>query len=86
MTKTAPSDAELLKRAYTVRTKEEMKQLYHDWANSYDHTMVDGLTYNAPFKTADALDRHLAALSDAIAHRYFLQGAEPLRADGFTLA
>ncbi|GAA4770636.1 circularly permuted type 2 ATP-grasp protein [Stakelama sediminis] len=34
----------------------------------------------------NALDRHLAALSDAIAHRYFLQGAEPLRADGFTLA
>jgi len=27
-----------------------------------------------------------AALSDAIARRYFLQGAEPLRADGLTLA
>ena len=59
MTKTAASDAELLKRAYSVKTREEMKQLYHDWAHSYDHTMVDGLTYNAPVKTADALARHL---------------------------
>ncbi|GGB23888.1 hypothetical protein GCM10011380_11950 [Sphingomonas metalli] len=38
---------------------------------------------------ADALgdiERRLAALSDAIARRYFLQGAEPLRAVGLTLA
>ncbi|TPG17538.1 hypothetical protein EAH87_12490 [Sphingomonas koreensis] len=38
---------------------------------------------------ADALgdvERRLGALSEAIAHRYFLQGAEPLRAAGLTLA
>lgn len=38
---------------------------------------------------ADALggiERQLAALSEAIARRYFLQGAEPLRAGGLTLA
>jgi uncharacterized alpha-E superfamily protein len=38
---------------------------------------------------ADALgdiERRLAQLSDAIARRYFLQGAEPLRAVGLTLA
>ena len=39
--------------------------------------------------TADTLnevERRLARLSEAIAHRYFLQGAEPLRASGLTLA
>lgn len=32
------------------------------------------------------IERRLMRLSDAIAHRYFLQGAEPLRASGLTLA
>ena len=32
------------------------------------------------------VERRLAALSDAVARRYFLQGAEPLRAGGLTLA
>ena len=32
------------------------------------------------------IERRLAALSDAIARRYFLQGAETLRAAGLTLA
>ena len=32
------------------------------------------------------VERRLAQLSDAIARRYFLQGAEPLRAGGLTLA
>jgi hypothetical protein len=32
------------------------------------------------------LERRLYALSDAVARRYFLQGAEPLRAGGLTLA
>ncbi len=32
------------------------------------------------------IEQHLAGLSDAIARRYFLQGAEPLRAGGLTLA
>ena len=34
----------------------------------------------------NAIERQLGDLSDAIAHRYFLQGAEPLRAGGLTLA
>ena len=34
----------------------------------------------------DTTERRLASLSDAIARRYFLQGAEPLRAGGLTLA
>ena len=32
------------------------------------------------------IERKLYALSEAIARRYFLQGAEPLRAGGLTLA
>ena len=43
----------------------------------------------APLLDADALgeiERRLARLSDAVARRYFLQGAEPLRASGLTLA
>jgi uncharacterized circularly permuted ATP-grasp superfamily protein/uncharacterized alpha-E superfamily protein len=36
--------------------------------------------------TLDEVDRRLARLSDAIAHRYFLQGHEALRAAGLTLA
>ena len=36
--------------------------------------------------TLTEIERRLAALSDAIARRYFLHGAEPLRASGLTLA
>jgi uncharacterized alpha-E superfamily protein len=36
--------------------------------------------------TLGEVERRLAALSDAVARRYFLQGAEPLRASGLTLA
>jgi uncharacterized circularly permuted ATP-grasp superfamily protein/uncharacterized alpha-E superfamily protein len=37
-------------------------------------------------KTLWEIDAGLARLSDAVARRYFLQGAEPLRAGGLTLA
>ena len=46
-------------------------------------------TASAATLDTDALgdiERRLADLSDALAHRYFLQGAEPLRAGGLTLA
>jgi uncharacterized alpha-E superfamily protein len=36
--------------------------------------------------TLKKIEQQLYALSDAIARRYFLQGAEPLRAAGMTLA
>ncbi|MBB5713247.1 circularly permuted type 2 ATP-grasp protein [Sphingomonas aerophila] len=36
--------------------------------------------------TLGSIERRLSQLSDAIARRYFLQGAEPLRAAGLTLA
>ena len=36
--------------------------------------------------TLGDVERRLGLLSEAIARRYFLQGAEPLRAGGLTLA
>jgi uncharacterized circularly permuted ATP-grasp superfamily protein/uncharacterized alpha-E superfamily protein len=36
--------------------------------------------------TLNEVERRLARISDAVARRYFLQGAEPLRASGLTLA
>ncbi len=37
-------------------------------------------------ETLGGMERQLASLSEAIARRYFLQGAEPLRAEGLVLA
>ena len=52
---------------------------------------LHGMIETATAATLDAatlldVERRLATLSDAIARRYFLQGAEPLRAVGLTLA
>ncbi|MDP1027274.1 circularly permuted type 2 ATP-grasp protein [Sphingomonas sp. KR1UV-12] len=54
-------------------------------------TALNALIATATAATLDAdtlgdIERRLATLSDAIARRYFLQGAEPLRAVGLTLA
>ena len=54
-------------------------------------TGLCALVATAQASTLDAatlgeVERRLMRLSDAIAHRYFLRGAEPLRASGLTLA
>ena len=54
-------------------------------------TALAAIVATATAATLDAdtlgdVERRLGALSDAIARRYFLQGAEPLRAHGLTLA
>ena len=54
-------------------------------------TALGALVSTAQAATLDAgllgeVERRLAKLSDAIGHRYFLQGAEALRAAGLTLA
>ena len=51
---------------------------------------LDALLATATATVLDAdllgdIERRLGSLSDAIARRYFLQGSEPLRADGLTL-
>ncbi len=54
-------------------------------------TELKALVSTARAATIDAdllndVERRLARISDAVARRYFLQGAEPLRASGLTLA
>jgi predicted TPR repeat methyltransferase len=46
-------DAELLRRAYALESKADGEQLYRDWAATYDQTMIDGLGYQVPKRTAE---------------------------------
>src|SRR5215510_11910475 len=43
-----PASAALLRRAYDLNDVAEGQQLYREWAESYDATMLDGLGYTAP--------------------------------------
>ncbi len=53
-------DAEYLKRAYDLSNMAESAQLYEEWAETYDQTMLDGLGYVSPHKLtalfADVVD------------------------------
>lgn len=60
MTKDGHKANELLQRAYSVKNVAETKELYRDWATTYDETMLDGLGYVTPQKTAAMLAEHLA--------------------------
>jgi predicted TPR repeat methyltransferase len=53
-------DAELLRRAYALRTQAEGAELYREWATTYDRTMVDGLGYISPGALVDLFARHVA--------------------------
>ncbi|KAG1702675.1 Methyltransferase-like protein 27 [Nymphon striatum] len=55
MTKKSNSSEELLARAYALSNDKETKALYRDWASTYDETMLDGLSYLTPSKTAELL-------------------------------
>jgi predicted TPR repeat methyltransferase len=46
-------DAALLKRAYSLRDQRDGQELYAEWAETYDTTMVAGLGYVAPTFFAD---------------------------------
>jgi predicted TPR repeat methyltransferase len=52
-TKLRPED--LLQRAYDVKSPEEAKNLYRDWAGSYDQQLERGLRYVAPTVIAEML-------------------------------
>ncbi len=45
-------DAALLRRAYGLEGRDEGARLYEEWADTYDHTMVDGLGYLSPQRLA----------------------------------
>ncbi|MEC9342656.1 MAG: class I SAM-dependent methyltransferase [Pseudomonadota bacterium] len=51
---------ELLARAYALSGDDETKSLYSDWASTYDATMLDGLGYLTPARTAAMLAESLA--------------------------
>ena len=49
------SSAELLKRAYGLDTPGEARELYRDWASTYDAHLEKGLRYLAPQRLAQIL-------------------------------
>jgi len=59
-------------------------QQAHATALAATITTADARTLDAD--TLGEVERRLGVLSEAVARRYFLQGAEPLRAAGLTLA
>jgi hypothetical protein len=46
--------AELLKRAYDLKSDDETHALYRDWAGTYEDTMLQGLGYLSPALVSDA--------------------------------
>jgi predicted TPR repeat methyltransferase len=56
----------LLARAYALRSDEESRALYRDWARTYDQTMVDGLQYRSPTVVVDLLRPHLASSQSSV--------------------
>ncbi len=46
---------ELLARAYALQDPHAARELYRDWARTYDDTMLRGLGYLTPTRTAELL-------------------------------
>lgn len=53
-----PDRDQMLDKAYTVETNEEVEQLYREWADRYDTDTVGRFGYVAPKLAADAFARH----------------------------
>ena len=51
--------ADLLKRAYDLKSDDETHALYRDWADTYEDTMLLGLGYLSPALVSDALANHV---------------------------
>ena len=54
------SSAELLERAYGLETPKQARELYRDWATTYDMHLQSGLHYRAPQRIAEILAGVLA--------------------------
>ncbi|WP_337659956.1 class I SAM-dependent DNA methyltransferase [Anderseniella sp. Alg231-50] len=52
--------AELLERAYKLSTDADTHDLYRDWAETYDKTMLDGLGYLSPRLVSRLLADHVS--------------------------
>ena len=76
----------LLERAYSLDSDDEAKALYRDWAQSYDKTMLEGLGYCTPAKTAALLAQYAEGRTEPVldvGSGTGLAGVE-LAAHGFT--
>ena len=56
MTKNSTS-SNMLERAYTVKSSDDIKRLYRDWADTYDEHLQSGLGYRAPELLSSMLSR-----------------------------
>jgi predicted TPR repeat methyltransferase len=52
--------AKLLERAYKLSSDEDTHELYRDWAETYDKTMLDGLGYLSPRLVSRLLADHVS--------------------------
>ena len=64
MRKADPKD--LLARAYGLKSEAETRSLYRDWAATYDETMLAGLGYLTPQRTAAMLAEAMTAREGAV--------------------
>lgn len=84
---TGQTPEELLARAYSLGDDAQTRALYRDWAATYDRTMMDGLRYLTPARTAgllaDSLEDRDTAILD-VGCGTGLAGAE-LAAAGFAV-
>jgi predicted TPR repeat methyltransferase len=55
MTSSEPAAHRLLARAYALQDARQSLALYRDWATTYDRTMLGGLGYVSPLRTARML-------------------------------
>ncbi len=60
------SPKSLLARAHGLKNEEETRQLYTDWAQTYDETMIAGLGYVSPAKGAQLLAANLPGKNSTI--------------------
>jgi predicted TPR repeat methyltransferase len=56
----------ILARAYALKDAAQARALYRDWARTYDETMLSGLGYLTPSRTAELLAAYLADKSTRI--------------------
>ena len=52
--------AALLERAYSLKGARDTHDLYRDWAETYDKTMLDGLGYVSPRLVTSLLAQHVS--------------------------
>jgi len=69
-----------------VLSDDEMAEPQQAQATGLQAIVMTATAAALDAETLGDIERRLGAVSDALARRYFLQGAEPLRTSGLTLA